>query len=159
MNVKVVLSGKEFKKFAIFHSLVRPKRIRLIVVFVILMLFFSSIAFLVEGVGTLGLTFLSIGFFLPAFYLNAFFRDIRRQIKHHGLNPPKHVYTLIFSETGIVVNNNTEVISYSWDKVYRVYERDSAMYIYVSDVQAFIVPYEQIDNEKILNFIANFTQS
>ena len=161
ISVKVILNGEIFRRFAIFDSLIRSRRLRLVLVFAGIMLFFAGVVFtfrhLAEGAGLLAGTLAGVGVFLPIVYLGVFLRSVRLHIFQHGLSEGKHVYTLNLSNQpdGIRVQNDTEQAQYRWGSIYGAYRIRDCICLYIITNRAFLLPDSMIEGgpDKLWNFL------
>lgn len=153
IRIPVHLDGKTFRKFAIYDTLFRTKRLKKVLFFTGIMLAIAVTVFVighslsVEGANTIGNTFAGIGLFLPVLYLGTFMRSVRYQINRNGLAKGKHIYTLSLSsdEDGIKVENATEQIAYQWDKIFAIHRAVGCTYLYIVATQAFLLPDKDVE--------------
>ena len=78
---------------------------------------------------------------LPAAWLLSFFLSVRRQAEGQGLAGGKYVYTLDLGGKELSVDNGHERASYPWERIYRIYRRPDAAYLYVNPQRAFLIPH------------------
>lgn len=145
ITVAVTLDSKTFRKFAIYDTLFRTKRLGKILVFTAIMLFFAVLSFLIGGgsASTLTATLAGVGLFLPILYLGTFLRSIRYQIERNGLRKGRYLYTLHFTNAtdGIEVTDESgQKVRYEWDKLYGAYRHANCTYLYIVKSQAFLLP-------------------
>ena len=146
VRIQVVVDAKIFHQFVVFDNLIRKRGLASPAIFACILCVFALVChlFLENGTG-LGNFLLFVGLGLPAFQIWRFFRSIQRQIKIYGLETPKTVYSLHFSEVpeGIAVSNHglgDEVLRYAWKHIHKVYRLDGCSYLYVLPEKAFLLP-------------------
>lgn len=149
-TVAVKIDSTVFKDFAFFDTFKRQRRWRSPVIFAVIMLLFSFIAFSqsgkVERATLLGGVLLSVGIVLPAVYFVSFERSVRAQIKKLGLIKPRQVYTLWLNQIdGIAVTADHEQAAYRWNELFAAYRTGSVIYLYAAPTRAYLMPNEQIE--------------
>lgn len=146
IKIAVTLDGKTFRKFAMFDTLFRTNRLKKILLFTGIMLFFAALAFFIggDGAGTIVATLAGIGLFLPVLYLGTFLRSVRYQIERNQLRKGRYLYTLHFTNAadGIeVTDENGQSVRYRWDSIHAVYHHGDCSYFYIVKSQAFLLPH------------------
>lgn len=149
ITVHVNLDAKTFRTFALFDTLIRQKRRRVLVLFAAIMLGFAAVCFAMRGRAEqallLGGVLAGVGVVLPLGYLLHFYLSVRDQIKKFGLKEPKPVYSLTFSGDQVTVTNGKDKTSFAWGSLYRAYRRKDCIYLYAAVNKAFLLPAAQID--------------
>ena len=148
-QVKVYLDEKTFYNFAWFDMLVVKRRILPQILFFLIMVAFSCIAFwrasvTVEGT-FLGNALLVIGVIVPLAYMVSFYFSLQDQAKKLNLVRPQYVYTLSISgDTGLTVEKGEQKAVIPWKVIYALYHRKGCSYIYVNKSQAYLLPYRNV---------------
>jgi len=147
MNIEVILTPGEFCRFSVFDSFRRKKMWRSPVIFASILSVSAMICYLmnhVDGAVMLGTVLLVVGLGMPASYFFLFFRSLYKQVREQSL--PRTVYTLTLTdEKEFHIANETQQVNYPWKKVHHVYRGKTATYLYVTPVQAFILPHYFVD--------------
>lgn len=149
VTVRVNLSPKTFRRFAIYDTFVQKKRWRLPLFFALIMLAFAAACFfLTDKQGHLGIGWLLtvIGVGLPVLWFVMFLLSLRTSVKAQKL--PRPVYTLIFSEEIIDIQSATRVeehVRLPWDRVFRLVRDRNCVYLYATEQKAFLLPSGQAD--------------
>lgn len=133
-----------FFRFAVYDSLIRKKGWRSPLLFALIMSAFAAVCFMGrashEQAGLIGGVLLGIGLLLPLIWFGTFFASVSRQAKLNGLSPEKSQYTVILSPEKIHVTKGKESADFAWDKVHMAVRAKGCLYLYVSPVQAFLLP-------------------
>ena len=160
MTIDVNLTAELFKRFTLFDTFKRRRMWRSPAIFAAILGTSGCICLLmhhVDGAVLLGCVLLLIGLGFPASYFSNFSRSLQKQIKAHGLNKPKKVYTLYLSKKaeGISVENEKEHVDYKWENVYHVYRDKNATYLYMNAQRGFIIPHNCIPEgpDKLWNLL------
>lgn len=147
MCIEVFLTAGEFCRFTIFDTFRRKKMWRSPAIFAAIMSVSAMICFFmhhVDGAIMLGTVLLIVGLGMPLTYFVTFFYSLYKQIRTQKL--PRTVYTLTLTERKeLHIENETEQVDYPWKKVHHVYRDKTATYLYVTPVQAFILPHYFVD--------------
>lgn len=146
MDIEVKLTADLFRRFTLFDTFKRRKMWRSPAIFAAILGTCGCICLImrhVDGAVLLGCVLLMIGLGFPASYFANFSRSLQKQIKAHGLNTPKYVYTLHLSKKaeGISVSNEKEHVDYAWKNVYHVYRDKEATYLFMNAQRGFIIPH------------------
>jgi len=149
ITIPVKVDAKIFRKFAVFDMLGRKKRWKSPVIFAAIFLMFALICFLLRGraeqAELLGGVLAGVGIVLPTVYFITFFHSITLQIKSMKLEKPQHAYTVELSDAvdGIRVISAADqsvTVNHQWNAVHAAYRADGCIYLFVSPVQAFLLP-------------------
>lgn len=87
-----------------------------------------------------------IGLGMPLVYVTMYLSGVKQQAKK--LRLPRRVYTLAFSPEGIRITNDMkaeETVELEWARVFALYRRKGAIYLYAAPTRAFILPNGQAD--------------
>lgn len=146
MNIEVLLSADDFKRFTYFDVLRRRKMWRSPAIFASILGVCACICFLmnhVDGAVMLGSVLLIVGLGMPLTYFLNFYLSLRGQVKTLGLTRPQKVYTLCLTQKpkGIAVSNEKESAEYQWKDVHHVYRDTFATYLYMTAARGFILPH------------------
>lgn len=149
MTVRVNLTPKTFRRFAMYDTFVLKKRWKLPVFFALIMLAFAAACFfLTDKQGHLGIGWLLtvIGIGLPVIWFVMFRLSLRASVKTQKL--PRAVYTLIFSEEAVDIQSATKMeehVRLPWDKIARLVRDKDCIYLYATEQKAFLLPSGQAD--------------
>lgn len=154
LSIPVRMDTDIFRDFAAFDVLQRQKRWRRPLVFTALMLVFAVVCFTQvgrrEGAALLGAVLAVVGLGLPAIYFGMFFQSVNQQAKKMGIARGKDAYRVELDEAGIHMHpagqqdRQAAVADHPWDQVYGAWRTGQAIYLYVTDQQAYLLPAEQI---------------
>lgn len=142
------IDAKIFKDFAFFDTMKRQKRWKHPAIFAAILLFFAAVCFSQvskrEGAFMLGtaLSLIAIGF--PFSYIHNFNASLNKQVIKQGITKPREVYNIELNDNGVIVSNKTEQAKFQWSDIYRVYHRNSCVYLYVAESRAFLLPESEI---------------
>lgn len=143
-TVRVHLDADSFRRFYLFDTLTRGRGWVRPVVFCLVMCALATLCFLFQslqrGALLLGVVLLIVGIGLPlAFFVNIF-RFISGQSRKLRLDTPKEAAVVSFSSEGFVVRGGKEPLEYGWEQVYQAFRVSDAVYLYVAETQAFLLP-------------------
>lgn len=139
LTVDCLIDKKAFMDFSKFHRFYATKRSWNLLFFPFMILVFAIFNWII-GNTILGWILLGISLFIPAFSLTLFYLSILKQVETYKLKNPRVFYTLTFSDKGIHIRNKKEKANYQWNQVYKIYRTKSSMYLYITPVNAFIIP-------------------
>lgn len=148
MKVQVRLSQRDFLKFSMFDTFVHKKGWLRPALFAAILGASAGVCFALRqrrGAVLLGSVLLVVALGLPAAWLLSFFLSVRRQAEGQGLAGGKYVYTLDLSGKELSVDNGHERASYPWGRIYRIYRRPDAAYLYVNPQRAFLIPHSCVE--------------
>ena len=138
------IDKRTFFRFAVFDSLVRKKAWRNPLLFALIMSAFAAVCFMGRQAhaqaALIGGVLLGIGLVLPLVWFGMFFASVNRQAKLNGLSAEKTQYTVTLSPEKIHVTKGKESADFAWDKVHTAVRAKGCIYLYVSPVQAFLLP-------------------
>ena len=146
ITVHVKMDYKTLRTFGLFDAFNLKGRWKKPAIFAAIMLAFSLLCFLQHGKQhsvLLGSVLLAIGLGLPLVYVVMFLSQLKAQAKKLRLNPPRRVYTLVFSDESIHVSNELKAgdeVTLEWQKLPVAFRRKKAIYLYVTRDRAFILP-------------------
>ncbi len=133
------MDARVFTDFSNFNSFRLKNRWLGLTGFPVLMIGLGVINYL-TGSTLLFWIFSSLGIILPLGYMIFYRISLRNQIKANQLETPRLVYTVTISKRGVEVVNQKERATVRWKQVYRVFVRKNAVYIYITEGRAFILP-------------------
>ena len=145
ITIPVRLDGKTFKKFSRFDMFRLRRRWVRPVVFALILLAFAAAALLSRKpqAGLIAAVLLVVGMGLPLVYFGTFFAQVNLQAVQRGLDSPKRVDTVRLDFDGVHVTNDQKKespLSVAWKDVQAVFHVRGCVYLYVSPVQAFLLP-------------------
>ena len=154
LSIPVKMDTAAFREFSAFDVLTRQKRWQRPLLFAILMVAFAIICFTQfgkrEGASLLGTVLTVVGVGLPIAYFATFFRSVSKQAKQLKLETPRDVYRVELSESGVRVleagkqDKQKLVRHYEWPQLYGAWRTATAVYIYVENSKAYLLPGAQI---------------
>ncbi|MDR2940832.1 MAG: hypothetical protein LBV08_11035 [Clostridiales bacterium] len=165
LNIDVVIDGRIFKKFALFDGFVVKKMWRAPLIFFAIMSASAIICIILRGKSEQALLLAAllfiIGAGLPAVYLYKFINSINIQIKKLGLETPRKIYSLNFSEgsDGFSASNiDGGPVFYKWADLFHVYRHKGCTYIYVNKNKAYIAPENQSGAQPLAFYLPSSPQ-
>lgn len=159
MTIAVWLNEQHYRNFLIFNTLTRLKLYRSPAIFASILTLSAIISFImhsVDGAILLGVVLLTVGLGVPAVYVTTFFSSLKKQVKQQNLNPARLVYTLQFDRSSplIEITNDREQATYRWQDVFHAYRRKDAIYLFITQERAFLLPLEACtDAAEVWNLI------
>ena len=141
--LSVRLGAAEFRRFAVFNTFRRRRAWVRPVLFALIFTGFSLVCLLSgkEQGGLLGGVLLAVGLGLPLVYIGNFFSQVSLQIRRAKLKPPRLVYTVKIRRLGVHVQQSGGAeAEFAWEKLYAACRVRSAVYLYPSADQAFLLP-------------------
>lgn len=153
MKIDVYLDEKTFRNFTMFDVLERRKAWKSPVIFACLMTGFSIPCFVlhhIDGAVLLGSVLAIIGLGMPILYFSTFFSSLKKQVKQQKLKPARLVYSLNLEDKvdGIGISNGREKACYKWKDVHSVYRTEDAIYIFMTETRAFLIPEKDCQSVK-----------
>ena len=145
IRIPVRLDGALFRRFALFNAFRRQRRWVRPLLFAAIFGGFAAVCFLsgrAQG-PLLGTVLLLVGLGLPLVWVAAFLLQVRGQIKQAGLSKARPVYTVVLRPDGLHVHRegkDAQALDLPWTKVYAACLVRGCIYLYVSPVQAFLLP-------------------
>ena len=142
ITIPVRLSAGEFRRFAYFNTFQRQKKWQRPVVFMVIFVVFSLIAFFSGRPQSplLGGVLLVVGLGLPLSYFGTFFVQVSRQIRSNQLKKPRLVYTLRIRRLGVHIQREQEDVELAWEKIYAACRVGKSIYLYATPERAFLIP-------------------
>lgn len=154
LSTSVKMSVAEFRRFAAFDVLKRQKRWIRPLLFMLLMLVFAGICYSQvgkrEGALLLGIVLAVVAVGLPVCYFGSYFHSVTQQAKKMGLLTPQNVYRVDIAPEGLHVQDAGrggrmgEAHDYPWESLFGVWKTKSAIYLFVEQTKAYILPGVQI---------------
>ena len=83
---------------------------------------------------------------VPGYSILSFNLGIKDQIKELKLDIPQDFYKITFHNEGFHVVSKDEKADYEWSTVLKVYQTKNSIYVYLTAVNAFIVPLGNVKN-------------
>lgn len=159
ISIPVVLGEKSFNKFLTFDVMKRQRLWKKSISLAICFYMIATICFAYQDTydwaGIVGSIFVVFTVLLPTNYFRSFHKSAKEQTKKMNLLTPRLVYTIHLSSNinGISYyypDEKEPAGIYEWDCVTGVWRTDDAIYLYVTDNQALLIP----DNNKKQDFEA-----
>lgn len=147
--IPVTLSAKSFKDFIVYDSRTKQHRFKTIVALTVCLFMFSTLCFAsVETLSfaeTLGIILVALSVIIPTWYFNSFNNSIKKQTEKMQLTKPRLVYTvhLYSGAKGVELyypDEETPAGTYLWDEISGAWRSKNAIYLYVTDTQALLLP-------------------
>ena len=145
----IILSEKSFKDFIVYDSKTKQHRFKTIITLTVCLFMLSTFCFAsVETysfAGTLGSILVALSVIIPTWYFNSFRNTIKQQTIKMNLSKPRHVYTvhLYPGKKGIEFyypEEKTPSATYSWESIHGAWRSKKAIYLYVTESQAILIP-------------------
>jgi hypothetical protein len=145
IEVRTEYGGSEYFRFNRFHLFRKSWYIAYLPVLVFLLI---GMANWFDGDRVKGVVMAAVGLFFPLIMLGTVHLTAKRHLKTNKMYASmKHVY-YSFDQDRIYHETNNKglktTIETGWDNVYRSYEAKDSFYIYISNMQAFIIPKKDI---------------
>lgn len=149
ITAKVKMDYPTLRAFSMFDTFLLKKAWRRPTVFGGIFLFSAMICFCLttkEQNVLMGTVLAVIGIGMPLVYVLMFLSGVKQQAQK--LKLPRRVYTLSFSADAIFITNDMkteETVRLEWSRVFALYRRKNAIYLYAAPTKAFILPNGQAD--------------
>lgn len=154
ITIHVSLDAKTFRDFAMFDTFRYHRRWVSPAIFAVILFAFSMLCFAMRGTrpqaALIGVVLLVVGLGLPLVYFIMFLDSVKKQSKKYKLDKPQSVYTLSFSndQEGVAIEEKgQDSVHYRWDTLHQAFRTKSAMYLYVAQNRAYILPVQQLGTE------------
>jgi len=150
ITIPVKLNSRTFRRFSWFDMFILRKRWVRPVVFALILIAFAAVA-LLSGKAQAGLiaaVLLVVGLGLPLVWFGSFLSQVNLQAEKLRLDNPRPVYTLTLDYDGVRVVNNMrkeDAQTVKWADVQAAFRRKDCVYLYVSPVRAYLLPFGQAD--------------
>ena len=150
MTITVKLDAKTFKRFSRFDMFRLRRRWVRPVVFALILLGFAAVALVSRRPqsGMIAAVLLAVGLGLPLVYFGSYLSQVNVQALQRGLSGRRTVYVVTLDFDGVRVVNARKKESplvLKWQDVKAAYRAKGCVYLYVSPVQAFLLPDGQCD--------------
>lgn len=99
--------------------------------------------------------------FIPLLLVSVIFYSLRMRAKHSFNSDPfaHHPYNITITDKEIITNGYNGNVNCSWADIYRFDKTKNAVYIYVSDLKAIIIPLRYFrDDSELTNLISLLKQ-
>jgi len=145
----ITLSEKSFKDFIVYDSKTKQRRFKTIVALTVCLFMLSTFCFAsvdtYKNIGTVGSILVALCVIIPTWYFNSFRNSIKEQTKRMKLTNPRHVYTVHLNQgaKGVELYYPEEEApagTYMWDEISGAWRSRNAIYLYVTDTQAILIP-------------------
>lgn len=148
ITVDCIIDKETFIDFSKFHRFYAQRNSWNIIIFPVVLLGFAIINWCI-GNNTFGCILLALSVILPVGSLTAFYLRTYKQVEVFKLNTPRVFYSLSFHEERIQISNKKEKVNYEWSKVYKIYRTKCSIYLYITPMNAFIIPSDSIKDYTI----------
>lgn len=145
----ITLSEKSFKDFIVYDSKTKQHRFKTIIALTVCLFMLSTFCFAsvdtYKSASTFGSILVAFSVILPTWYFNSFRNSIKQQIQRMNLTKPRHVYTVHLNQgtKGVELyypEEETPAGNYAWDEITGAWRSRNAIYLYVTDTQAILIP-------------------
>lgn len=145
----ITLSEKSFKDFIIYDSKTKQHRFKTIIALTVCLFMLSTFCFAsvetYKSIGTVGSILVALCVIIPTWYFNSFRNSIKEQTKRMNLTKPRHVYTVHLNQgsKGVELYYPEEQApagTYLWDEISGAWRSRNAIYLYITDTQAILIP-------------------
>ena len=160
ITVRVRLSAKQFRSFCAFDTF-RRKRRHLPILIVTSVLFTFGLWYLLfakGGSGAVAGLLIGLTIAVPMVTFGLYVIQIESQVSRQGLTAAPEVYALHLSPDGVRISGlhrSSGTVSLSWIQIWAAYRARAAVYLYVSEDRAFILPDGQasVSDEKLWAYL------
>lgn len=140
-----------FQEFATYDALVRQKRWRGPMAFLLIFGILSALCYTqtqrLRGAWILGTVLLAVGVGLPLAYFVNFYLSVKAQGKKLGGEKAPIAYTVRLREEGILAENGKEKVTLGWEQLHGAARLSHSVCLYVSARQAYLLPVEAEEKE------------
>lgn len=145
ITVHVKMDARTFRRFSCFDTFLLTRRWIGPLLFAVIFVAFSIIAFLSgkEDSGLIGWLLLLIGVGMPGTWVLNFHLQLNAQIRRLQLKTPRPVYSLELGDKKITVTNDMKKeakVTLPWKSLMGVWRVKDAFYLYAAQNRAFILP-------------------
>ena len=138
------IDRKTFRRCAMFDTFILKKRWRSPALFALILSAFAAVCFMGrrthDQAVLLGGVLLGVGLLLPLVWIGMYALSVNRQAKSMGLSSDRTQYRVTLSPEKIHVEKGKETADFSWENAYRAYRTKGCIYLYVSQMRAFLLP-------------------
>lgn len=162
-TLPITLNQKSFRDFIVYDSRVRHHRFKTIITVTICLYMFSVFCFAstetYSFAATLGSLLVALSVIIPTWYFHSFHKMIKQQTRKMNLTKPRHVYTVQLAQgsKGVSLSypeDKTTTNVYAWDSIIGAWRSKNAIYLYVTDTQAILIPNYMTKNpDELWNFL------
>ena len=148
--VSVTMDEKSFHDFAVFDLFRHQQRWRRPAIFALILLVFAGICASQigtrEGAALLAVVLAVVALGVPGIWFWTFFHNLKVQIRRMGLTTPKPFYRLELGAEGLEVwmagqqEKPEPTHRYPWGEMWGAYRTHGAIYLYVKQNQAYLLP-------------------
>ena len=158
-KLPITLNDKSFKDFIIFDAKTKNHRFKTIIALTVSFFMLSTFCFASvetnETASIWGVILVALSVIIPTWYFKSFRNMITEQTRKMNLTKPRHVYTvhLYHGERGIEFyypEEKTPSQTYSWESIHGAWRSANAIYLYVTEKQAILIPDYMTKNPKEL---------
>ena len=151
----IILNEKSFKDFIVYDSKTKHHRFKTIIALAVCLFMLSTLCFssveTYESAGTIGSILVALCVIITTWYFNSFRNTIKQQTKKMNLTKPRHVYTvhLHAGTKGVELyypDETKPANTYPWDEITGAWRSANAIYLYVTDTQAILIPHTMSKN-------------
>lgn len=155
LTLQTHLTAQGFREFYLFDVLGRTRAWRRPVLFAGILCAAGAVCFAFQarqrGAAALGLVLVVVGLGLPLAFFGSIRRFLSGQIQRLGLkDAPKAIATVTLAEDGIVVEGGPEPLRYGWEDVVMAYRAPLAVYLYVGENQAHLLPHADAGGPEVV---------
>lgn len=163
--IPVVLGEKSFKSYLTFDVMKRQRLWKKPVTIAVCCYVLATICFAYQETydwtGIVGGILVVITVLLPTNYFRSFHNSVNEQIKKMNLTSPRVVYTIHLSPISDGISffypeEKQTAGKYEWDCVVGAWRTHDAIYLYVTDTQALLIP--DNDKNRDMNIIWNLIE-
>lgn len=145
----ITLNEKSFMDFIVYDSKTKHHRFKTIIALAVCLFMLSTFCFAsvetYKSAGTVGSILVALCVIITTWYFNSFRNTIKQQTKKMDLTKPRHVYTVHLNQgtKGVELyypEEKTPAGKYAWDEITGAWRSKNAIYLYVTDTQAILIP-------------------
>ncbi|MEN1760058.1 YcxB family protein [Anoxynatronum sibiricum] len=138
--VRTTVNAQIFRDFSHFNAFQMNHR-GLMLLFFPVFLIILGVVHLSTGSRLFFYAYCGAGLLLPLAYLIFYRVSLNRQIRLHHLEMPRVAYTVTLGQKDVKVTSETEITTFQWHQVYRVFHLEQVSYLYLTKARAFILPH------------------
>ena len=140
ITIHTDLDEKTYRSYMNFHVFKKDRGWLVQLLLCLVIFIFGLMNYQVHS-PILGTVFVLLSLYLLITRFLRFYISLNRICETYGLSDkPKHFYTLVVSDAGLRVSNQTENTVYQWEQVYHAYCFPHMIYLYMNRSTAFLLP-------------------
>lgn len=139
IQVDTRIDARVFRDFSDFNAFVKGRRWLTLIIASVVLLVLAVVNWRTGG-AWLAYICLALAIVAPVLYFAWYKVAVDGQIKKFQLEQPRKFYTVKLGPSGVDVTNDTEHAKFTWEQIYRVYERNEYFYVFITKARGYILP-------------------